>query len=104
MPTHILGSRPRFFHDVDGILSVAKDIDSIESFTLDWQDELRDLSNDTISSATFEANGVTIDSSSNTTTTTTMTISKSGGYVDIDVVTAGGSTLTRRVRIYQSVR
>ena len=101
MPTHIIGSKPRFFHDVDGLLAVAKHEDAVESFVLDWADE---LGSDTISSATFDANGVTVDSSSNTTTTTSMTISKSGGHVDVTVVTAGGSTLEKRLRFYDVIR
>ena len=101
MSTHILESKVRFFKDVDGVLSIAKDEDSVESIVIDWTDP---LDGDTISSASFDASGVTIDSSSNTTTTTTATISKSGGHIDIDIVTAGGLTLVKRIKIYEAVR
>lgn len=98
LPKRLPGSR--WFKDIDGYASVAKDRDSIESFTLDWSSE---LGSDTISSVTVEENGVT-SSDSNTTTTTTHVVTGSDGRLVVKAVTAGGETLVQRLRFISTDR
>lgn len=87
--------RHESFAGPDGIETVSKDIDSIESFTLDWS---LDLGTDTISTSTWETSGPTAVSSSNTTTTTTIKASGAGELKN-KVVTNGGSTYVYRVNL-----
>lgn len=92
-------SRNRFFRDRDGIPSVVRDEDAVETYTLDYADE---LGSDTISTSTWASEGPTIDSDSNTTTATTVTVSGSSGELKNTVVTAGGRTLIRYLNEYQA--
>lgn len=86
--------RSASWRDLDGIETVAKDEDSIVSYTLDWT---VDLAGDTISSSSWTVDGVTTSANSNTTTTTTIKISGTDGTAKNKVVTAAGNTLIKRV-------
>ena len=100
MPTAKLRpERISAFYDKDGVLSWHKDQDSVESYTLDWADF---LGADTISTSSWEADGIAVDSDSNTTTTTEVTVSKTGGTAKNTITTAGGYTYVRRVRFYEA--
>jgi hypothetical protein len=90
--------RTPFFADAKGHLSVAKDLDSVQPYVLDWSDVLD--AGETISTFTATAYGPTVDSSSSTDTTTTVTVSQTGGYVDHTVVTSDSRTLIKRLNIY----
>lgn len=87
--------RHESFVDPDGIETVAKDLDSIISYTLDWS---LDLGSDTISTSTWETSGPTSVATSNTTTTTTIKAS-GAGLLKNTVVTAVGSTFVHRVNL-----
>jgi hypothetical protein len=102
MPRLVFPSdRHESFADSDGIESVAKDEDSVRSYTLDWTIDKRGnemADSDTISTSAWECNGVAEESSSNTTTTTTIQVSGTNGTAKNTVVTAGGETLIHRIR------
>ena len=103
MNTYAKPSRNRFFEDADGYPSVWMDKDEVDSFTFDWS---RDLGSDTISTSTWTGNGLTVDSSSNTTTAATAVISAAGDVSEAKntIVTAGGLTRERTLRVYLRVK
>ena len=83
------------FRDHEGYTTVAKDEDSVENYTLDWAD---DLGSETISTSTWECDGVTNDADSNTTTTTTITVSETNGTAKNTITTSDSRTLVYRIK------
>jgi len=83
------------------VKTFTKDPNSVLDYTLDWSSWLE--TSDTISSASWSASGVTVDSENNTTTTATVFVS--GGALNVDsvitcqIVTSGGRTDERSIAI-----
>lgn len=89
-----------FVKDDEGFTSLTMDEDETLDITLDWTGW---LGTDTISTSTFTGDGVTAASSTNTTKTATTTLSAPGtpyGSVVNQIVTAGGKTKRKTVRVY----
>ncbi len=91
------------FTDRQGLSSYWQDKDEVVARTIDWT---RWLDGDTISTSTWTATGITIDSSANTTTSATVTLSAAAGVTDVvnTIVTAAGRTEQRTIRIYERVK
>lgn len=89
--------------DAAPIGSFEKDPTSVQSFSIDWSPW---LGVDTIASSSWEASdpGITIDhdDKTNTSTTVWLTGGTAGQYYDLHntVLTAGGRTDKRTIRIY----
>lgn len=81
-------------YEYDGTLTFPKRYDDSRAYTIDLS-EL--LDGDTISTATWSADGVTIDASSNTTTTISVRVS-GAGEAECLVVTAGSETFDLRLK------
>lgn len=91
------------FTDREGIASYWQDKNEVVSRTIDWT---RWLDGDTISTSTWSATGIMIDSSANTTTSATVTLSAAAGVTDVvnKIVTANGRTEEKTIRIYERVK
>ena len=99
MPTvYTKSPRRRSFTDINGLTAWHKDEDSVETYTIDWSDE---LGSETVSTSTWLMDGPTNDSDSSTTTTTSITVSKSGGTAKNTITTSGGRTLVKRLRFVE---
>lgn len=95
--------RPHSFIDKDGLETVAKDADSVESYTLDWRagtDQSRNKlgASETIATSTWSVGGVASESESNTTTTTTIKLRGTCGEAKNTITTSSGRTLVHRVK------
>jgi hypothetical protein len=88
--------RASWFVDHDGVPAIVKHEDDVLAYTVNWTDVLP--GSETISSASYDGNGVTVDSSSESTPETTMVVSDTDGYVDITVTTSGSRTIVKRFR------
>lgn len=89
-----------WFVDHDGVLATTKHKDSVITYQTDWSGRMAD--GETIASATYTVDGVTLDASSETTTVTSYTISQSGGSITIAVTTSAGRTLVEPRRFYSA--
>lgn len=117
IPSHFPGNLPRgsgvddyfydnaYYDDIDITQYYDhrfKDPDDVVAVTVDWSDLMTQTS-DTITSASWVSDGLTVDSSSNTTLTASAVVSGgSGGTVYIltsRVVTTGGKTYDRSVAV-----
>ena len=76
----------KWFRSVDGIWTTEKQFEGIDIDTQDWTDF---LGGETIATAAFTADGVTLNSSSNTSTTTTANVTGAGS-LHIDITTSTG--------------
>ena len=88
--------RSSHYRDKDGVPTWKKHVDSVETYQLDMTDALD--SGETISSATWEGDGVTIDSSSLATPVASVTVSGTDGEATATLVTSASRTLIRRLR------
>ena len=79
---------PKWTRGVDGILETEKQYEDIDVDPQDWSDA---LGGESIVSATWSTDGITINSSSNTDTTTTVSVTGVGSC-HVDIATSGGRT------------
>lgn len=88
--------RRHSWRDSDGVETVSKPRDSVESYTLDWSDDL--ASNETISSSAWEYSGVQGSGEADTDTSTSAVITQSDGVATNTITTSDGRTLVHVVR------
>jgi len=96
--THAPVVRTTSFEDTDGVTSFSKREEDEREIIFDWSNF---LVGDTISSVTYEDQGVTTSSTSNTTTATTMTVTGIGA-VQVEITMASGRTAKKEFRFYDS--
>lgn len=84
-----------YFIDREGRLTYVQHEEATRAYTLDWSDQLN--TGETISTSTWDEEGVSVDSSSNTTTTTTATISQTNGAAKNTITTSAGRTEIKRI-------
>ena len=92
----------REFFSERGDIFAIQDEDETQDWTLNWLPYLGN--DDTISSATFTATGVTVTTSSNTTTTTTMWVQGTTGSVKVQITTAQGRVREKTITFKAKVR
>lgn len=91
---HLRQEIDEWFKDFDGVLTTPKKHDETNSYSFDWTDRLHD---ETISTSTWEADGITVNNSANTTTTTTVSVTGSGEAKNT-IVTSASRTLIEKFR------
>lgn len=92
-------ARRRFFTDLNGFDAMWMDTNAIETIDIDWS---KKLGTDTISTSTFTADGVTVDSESNTTTVATATLSNPAGEDNLlrnRITTVGGLIFDKTIKV-----
>lgn len=89
-----------FFRDRDGIPVIVHHPDEVNSYVVDWTDE---LGSETISTSAWTASGVTVSSAAISGTTTTANI-KATGSVENKITTSGGRTLVQLLRFREGPR
>ncbi len=97
MPTIYAGeSRNYAYRDIDGIETIAKAEDAVEKYTIEWADKVG--ATETIASATWTADGVTVSGETISGTTTYATIAGTSGDVQVKIVTSLSRTLVKTIR------
>ena len=85
--------------DVDGIPTIEKEEDSVLDYSIDFTNDLAIVDNGaTISSVSYDASGVTVDSSSLATPVATVTISSTNGTIKATATTSNSKTIVKRLR------
>jgi hypothetical protein len=97
MPTLIPESRRAAqYRDRDGVITYPKAEDTVETYTIDWTEQID--SGDSIASSSWDVDGVTASGAGTSGTTVYVTISDTNGEITNTTTTTNGLVLWERLR------